>query len=117
VADEAGHIVARASLGARRTISLQSLSRQGATLLGRITSIDGDQVHFGNDLGDNIRFADEASAAQKRFIDEYILRSALEVPAAEPDPAEAVAPRLPEPSIRALDLRARYQRGDLVHRL
>jgi len=107
VADEAGHIVARASLGARRTISLQSLSRQGATLLGRITSIDGDQVHFGDDLGDNIRFADEASAAQKRFIDEYILRSALEEPTAEPDPAEAVAPRLPEPPIRALDLRAR----------
>jgi putative flavoprotein involved in K+ transport len=94
---------ARPLLGARHTISLQSLSAQGVTLLGRFTGVEDGRLRFAGDLDDNIRFADEASAAAKRHIDAYIASAGLPAPAAEPDPAEAVPPRLPDPPIRAID--------------
>jgi putative flavoprotein involved in K+ transport len=102
--DDTGHILARASLGARRTISLQSLSAQGAVLLGRVTQTDASRIDVADDLEANIRFADDASAAQKRLIDEYIRCEGLAVAEAEPDPAETVVPRLPHPPIRSVDL-------------
>ncbi len=40
----------------------------------------------------------------KRQIDEYIARAGIDAPPAEPDPAETVATRLPNPPIRSLDL-------------
>jgi putative flavoprotein involved in K+ transport len=104
VPDEMGHVLARSSLGARRTISLQSLSVQGAVLLGRIVGVDGSRLHFADDLEANLRFADEASAAQKRLIDEYIVRTGLDAPARVPDPAETIAARVADPPIRSLDL-------------
>ena len=59
---------------------------------------------FAGDLEENIRFADEASVNARRKIDEYIARAGIDAPAAEPDPAEIVAARLPDPPIRSLDL-------------
>ena len=95
----------RALVGALHTISLQSLSAQGVVLLGRFTGLDsGGRLAFGDDLEENIGFADEASANAKRHIDAYIERSETDAPAPEPDPREIVAARLPEPPIRSLDL-------------
>jgi putative flavoprotein involved in K+ transport len=96
-------LAARPLLGALRTISLQSLSAQGVTLLGRFTGVEDGRLAFAGDLADNIRFADESSAAVKRHIDDYIVRAGLDAPAADPDPAETVPPRLPDPPLRALD--------------
>ena len=94
---------ARPTLGALHTISLQSLSAQGVTLLGRFAGVEGGRLSFADDLQENIRFADEASAAVKRHIDAYIDGAGIDAPAAEPDPAETVAARIPDPPIRALD--------------
>ena len=100
-----GRIAARPLFGALHTISLQSLSAQGVVLLGRFTGVEGDgQLAFADDLEEHIRFADEASANMTRQIDEYIARAGIDAPMAEPDPAETVAPRLPNPSIRSLDV-------------
>ena len=100
-----GRIVPRPLFGALHTISLQSLSAQGVVLLGRFTGVEsGGQLSFADDLEEHIRFADEASANMQCQIDEYIALAGIDAPMAEPDPAETVAPRLPNPPIRSLDV-------------
>jgi putative flavoprotein involved in K+ transport len=101
--EPSGRIGARPMVGAIRTISLQSLSAQGVVLLGRFTGVEEGRLTFADDLEANIRFADESSATLKRQIDEYIARGGLDAPLAVDDPAEAVAPRLPDPPILSLD--------------
>jgi putative flavoprotein involved in K+ transport len=101
--EPSGRIEPRPLVGAIRTISLQSLSAQGAVLLGRLTGVEDGHLTFADDLQDNIRFADEASAKVKRKIDDYIARHGFEAPDAIEDPAEAVAPHLPDPPILSLD--------------
>lgn len=98
-----GRVVGRPTLGALRTISLQSLSVAGVTLLGRFTGVTGGRLRFGDDLAKHIRLGDESSAATKLKIDAYIERADLGAPSADPDPAEVVASRLPDPPITELD--------------
>jgi putative flavoprotein involved in K+ transport len=99
-----GRIPGRPLTGALHTISLQSLSAQGAVLLGRLIAVNNGILHFDSDAAENVRFADEASASIRREIDEYIERSGIHAPQAEPDPAEEVAVHLPDPPIRSLDV-------------
>jgi putative flavoprotein involved in K+ transport len=103
---ENGRLPPRPLLGATHTISLQSLSAQGVVLLGRFRGVVNGSLAFGDELGDHMRFADEASAGLKRVIDEYIERAGLDAPPADDDPAETVAPRLADPPIRSIDLAA-----------
>ena len=98
-----GRIAGRPLLAVPRTISLQSLSAQGAILLGHLTGAADGRLHFADDLLDNMRFADDFSAATRAAIDAYIARAGLAAPPPEPDPAETVAPRLPDPPILSLD--------------
>ena len=63
----------------------------------------GRPASFAGDVAENVRFADEFSATTKARIDAYIAEAGISAPAAEPDPAETVAPRLPDPPIRVLD--------------
>lgn len=102
--EPSGRIPPRPLLGAIHTISLQSLSAQGVVLLGRFTGVaDGVRLTFADDLTNNMTFADEASDKLKRKIDDFIEQNGLQAPAAEADPAEIIAPRLPTPPIRSLD--------------
>jgi putative flavoprotein involved in K+ transport len=103
---ENGRLPPRPLLGATHTISLQSLSAQGVVLLGRFRGVVNGSLAFGDEVGDHMRFADEASADAKRVIDEYIERAGLDAPPAEDDPAETVAPCVPNPPIRSIDLAA-----------
>ena len=98
-----GRIAGRPTLGALRTISLQSLAAAGVTLLGRFTGVDDGHICFADDVAEHIRLADEGSAATKSKIDAYINRAGLDAPPAETDPAEAVAVLLPEAPITRLD--------------
>jgi putative flavoprotein involved in K+ transport len=101
----AGRIPPRGVLGSLHTISLQALSAQGIVLLGRLTGVeDGDRLSIADDLEANARFADEASDNIKRHIDDYISRAGIDAPVSEPDPAETVAMRRPNPAIASLDL-------------
>ncbi|MGX1261748.1 putative flavoprotein involved in K+ transport [Sinorhizobium fredii] len=99
-----GKLPPRGLLGATHTISLQTLSAQGVVLLGRFLGMRNGSLVFGDDLDEHIRFADESSANVKRFIDDYIRRAGLNAPPAEDDPAELIAPRLPHPPIRSIEL-------------
>lgn len=70
------------------TLSLQSLAADGVTLLGRLTDIDGHDLVFDDSLADNIRFADEKSAAVKRDVDAHIDFLGIDAPPAEVDAAD-----------------------------
>ncbi len=98
-----GRIPGRALIGARHTISLQSLSAQGVVLLGRFIGVADSRLAFADDVRENIRLGDEAAAKTRRHIDDHIARHGLNAPAAIDDPAETVAPRLPNPPILSLD--------------
>jgi putative flavoprotein involved in K+ transport len=97
----------RPLLGATHTISLQSLSAMGVTLLGRFEGVDADgRPTFADDLADSAAFGDRVSAEIRAEIDAHIARENLPAPAAAPDPAETCPPRFPDPPIRRLDLPA-----------
>lgn len=98
-----GRIAGRPLVGALHTISLQSLSAQGVVLLGRFTGIVNGRLTFADDVRENLRFGDEAAAKRRRHIDDYIARNCLDASPAIDDPAETVAPRLPNPPILSLN--------------
>ena len=101
--DASGYIMGRPLLGAGRTLSLQSLSAQGVVLLGRLVGIEDGCLIFAADLEANLRFGDEVSTKVKRSIDAYIASEGIDAPASDDDPAETVAPRLPDPPILSLN--------------
>jgi putative flavoprotein involved in K+ transport len=98
-----GRIPGRPLLGTPHTISLQSLSAQGVVLLGRFTGIANGRLTFADDVRENIRLGDEAAAKTRRHIDDYIACHGIDAPQAIDEPAETVAPRLPNPPILSLD--------------
>jgi putative flavoprotein involved in K+ transport len=101
-----GAVPARSLQGALETLSLQALSAQGVTLLGRLEGVDGMVLRFGDDAAANLNFADEAAAALRGRVDDYIARQGITAPPATDDPAEVVAAKLPSPPIRSLSLAA-----------
>jgi putative flavoprotein involved in K+ transport len=98
-----GRLPARPLIGARHTISLQSLSAQGVVLLGRFTGVSNGRLTFADDVCENIRIGDEAAAKTRRHIDDHIARHGFDAPPATDDLAETVAPRLANPPILSLD--------------
>ena len=88
------------------TVSLQSLARDGATLLGRVTDVEGGRLRLGDNLLDCIAFADEKADEIKRVIDEFIERKNIDALPPEPDPGEPPLPDLDgSDQLDALDLR------------
>jgi len=71
-----------------RTVSLQSLAKMGATILGKSAGFDGTEAHFQPDAAIHVKFGDEFSQAIKRMMDEYINKAGIDAPAAEPDEAD-----------------------------
>jgi putative flavoprotein involved in K+ transport len=99
-----GAAPARSLQGALETLSLQALSAQGVTLLGRLEGVDGMVLTFGDDAAANVSFADEAAAALRSRVDDYIAREGITAPPATDDPAEVVVAQLPSPPITSLDM-------------
>ena len=87
-----------------RTLSYQYLATRGATLVGRAVGADGYRLELARDLGANVRFADEASAALRASWDK---RAQLLKGETQEDPADQPAPQLYEAvGPASLDLRA-----------
>jgi len=94
----------RGLIGATHTISLQSLSALGITLLGRFSGVGEDgTIAFADTLADSASFGDAMSETLKREIDAHIDQHRIDAPNQVPDPAETVAPRFPDPPILSLD--------------
>lgn len=89
------------------TVSLQSLARDGATLLGRVLDIDGSILKLGGDLRECIVFADDKSKAFRVAIDTFINREGIQAKTPEPDPGEPALPDLKgSDRLDTLDLRS-----------
>lgn len=101
-----GPIPARPILGARATISLQSLSAEGVVLLGRLIGNEDGVLSFSDDVAGNLRYADEFAAQLRQKVEDYIARSGIAAPDPQPDPAETVPPSLPDPPILSLNMRS-----------
>ena len=95
----------RGLIGATHTISLQSLSAQGVTLLGRLRDCTPEGVlSFDDTLDESVAYGDEMSEFLRQEIDAYIDRKAIAAADAVPDPAETVASRFPKPPLARIDL-------------
>jgi putative flavoprotein involved in K+ transport len=70
------------------TLALQQLARDGVDLLGRLLESKGPILRFGGDLAENVRFGDQAAAAFRRSVDEYIDRVGMSAPCPDSDPVE-----------------------------
>jgi len=87
------------------TVSLQSLARDGAVLVGRVLDADRRVLKLDRSVRECIRFADEKSRAFKAAIDAHIDREGIEAEAPLPDPGEPPLPDLRESDeITNLDL-------------
>jgi putative flavoprotein involved in K+ transport len=89
--------------GGGHTISLQSLARDGATLLGRVERIEGCVWHLRPNVDECVRFADQKCAEFKAGIDAYIDAKGILAPEPEPDPYEP-----PMPDLRGSDQLERF---------
>ncbi len=88
------------------TVSYQALAERGVTLLGRAVACDGRRVELADDLGANVRFADESSSFFRTAWDAVATRTGYEAER-EHDPADAPAPDLyRRRGPRSLDLAA-----------
>jgi putative flavoprotein involved in K+ transport len=87
------------------TVSLQSLARDGAILLGRAEAIKGTTLTLRSTVAECVAFADLKAAEFRAAIDQYILDNGLDAPAAQPDSNEPAMPeRATAESAESLDL-------------
>lgn len=70
------------------TLNLHQLANDGVTLLGRLVAVDGDRIALAPDLQKNLTNADKASQAFMDGVDEFVRRTGMVVPKAEPDPLD-----------------------------
>jgi len=70
------------------TLSLQSLARRGAIVLGKVNGAMGDVINIQTNAAGNIRFGDQVSSRIKGLIEDFIRKNRLDVPPPEPDPAD-----------------------------
>jgi putative flavoprotein involved in K+ transport len=74
-------------LGERgRTISLQSLHKRGATLLGYLKNVHDYILTFDTNAADHVRFGDTFSGNVKMGIDQFILHTGIQAAPPEDDP-------------------------------
>jgi putative flavoprotein involved in K+ transport len=64
----------------KQSLSLQSLAKQGAVILGKLTKADKDHVFFQADAAEHVKFADDFSNEIKRMIDNHIKENNLPAP-------------------------------------
>jgi putative flavoprotein involved in K+ transport len=72
----------------RDSMSLQSLSKSGAIILGKMNGADKTTVFFQQDAAQHIKFADEFSQKIKKMIDDHITENKLTAPAPHYDEAD-----------------------------
>ena len=72
----------------RDSLSLQSLAKRGAVLLGKMDTTDGQNVFFQLNAAKHVKFADEFSQNIKNLIDEHIKQQQITAPAPHYDEAD-----------------------------
>jgi putative flavoprotein involved in K+ transport len=80
--------VAGTSLSGRESLSLQSLAKRGAIILGKMYKADKHNAFFEDNAAAHVKFADEFSNKIKRMIDDHIAQNNLSAPAPHYDEAD-----------------------------
>jgi putative flavoprotein involved in K+ transport len=75
------------------TVSLQSLEKMGAILLGRYQGYRVNKFHFENNLVEHIMFADQVSAKFRNMVDDFIDKQGIDAPPPEVDEADRADPK------------------------
>ena len=70
--------------GGGHEIDLRQFAAEGVKLYGMLDKVDGDIVTFRPDLAKNLESADKVYLRIRKMIDDYIDKSGIEAPAAEP---------------------------------
>ncbi len=87
------------------TVSLQSLAREGATLLGRVEGFDGTVMRLRPSVREAAAAGDDLAARVRDMVDGLVERTGIDAPDAEPDPNEPAMPDLGgSGDLRELDL-------------
>jgi putative flavoprotein involved in K+ transport len=87
------------------TVSLQSLAKQGAVILGRLLDVEGNRLILSDEAAAHVSFADAFSRKLKDDVDAYLAQAGILPPPLEADPAD-----MPDPEagcvspLRELDL-------------
>ena len=106
--DEQSRRAAQPLIAGDASLSLQSLARSGAELLGRLASADGARLYFTGEAVEHARTGDEMAARQRALVDAWLAESGRSAPPAEPDEAPLTyeeAPRRPVVDLRAAGVR------------
>jgi putative flavoprotein involved in K+ transport len=72
----------------KHSLSLQSLAKKGAMILGRLKNIDGFALSFQQNAADHVTYADKYSQKIKDMIDDFIVGNNLPAPAPHYDEAD-----------------------------
>ena len=72
----------------RDSMSLQSLSKRGAVILGKMNNANENTVFFQQDAAQHVKFADEFSQKIKKMVDDYIMENNLSASPAHYDEAD-----------------------------
>lgn len=89
------------------TLSLQSMARDGAQLMGRLSDVDDGVLKTDDSLAEHIAFADERSAGFTKMIEDWISSNGVSAGPIEDDPNDAPAgPEVAASGITELDLTA-----------
>lgn len=86
-----------------RSLSLQSLARSGATLVGRPVTLVGERTDFDDSAPANIAAGDAFAQRMRAMVDQFIARDGADLPPAEPDDTDTPVDLDPPTT---LDLRA-----------
>jgi len=81
------------------TVSLQSIEKLGAVLLGRLNGYENGKLTFADNLSENIIFADTVSAKLTGMVEGYIIKAGIDAVPAEVD--EADIPYVDAESVKA----------------
>ena len=94
--------------GGGRTLNLHQFSQDGILLHGHFAAIQGQHLQFGDDLADNLAFADDYFAEFCARADAYIEANAKDAPTADGNNTDFGGPlRAPAPqAVRNLDVDA-----------
>ena len=88
------------------TLNLHQLANDGVTLLGRLVAVDGERISLAPDLQENLINADKASEDFRNGVDQFVRRTGMAAPKAEPDSLDEARSDAGSRAPATLDLKA-----------
>jgi len=88
------------------TLNLHQFARKGVVLLGHLVDVRDNTIVLAPDLRESLEFADKGSEDFKNNVDAFILKTGMDVPAAQPDTLDEVRSDAGDDAPTTVDLQA-----------